>query len=183
MVDPQVRVWVNGQRVAVDEPSVAALDHGLTVGDGVFETLKVVDGRPFALTRHLRRLATSAAGLGLLPPDAGIVREGIDAVLDGDPIGFGRVRVTVTAGLGPLGSDRGDAAPTYVVVASPVARPEATTAVSVVPWTRNERSAVAGLKTTSYADNVVALAYARARRASEAIFGNTRGELCEGTGS
>ena len=53
----------------------------------------------------------------------------------------------------------------------------------VVPWTRNERAATAGLKTTSYADNVVALAYAKARGASEAIFGNTRGELCEGTGS
>ena len=52
-----------------------------------------------------------------------------------------------------------------------------------MPWTRNERAATAGLKTTSYADNVVALAYAKARGASEAIFGNTRGELCEGTGS
>jgi branched-chain amino acid aminotransferase len=52
-----------------------------------------------------------------------------------------------------------------------------------VPWTRNERSATAGLKTTSYADNVIALAFARQRGASEAIFGNTRGELCEGTGS
>jgi len=52
-----------------------------------------------------------------------------------------------------------------------------------VPWTRNERSATAGLKTTSYADNVVALAYAKARGAVEAVFANTRGELCECTGS
>jgi branched-chain amino acid aminotransferase len=52
-----------------------------------------------------------------------------------------------------------------------------------VPWTRNERSAVAGVKTTAYAENVVALAYARDQRASEAIFANTRGALCEGTGS
>ena len=183
MVDPQVRVWVNGQLVGADEPAVSALDHGLTVGDGVFETMKVVEGRPFAITRHLRRLASSATGLGLVPPDAAAVREGIAAVLDGPPIPFGRVRVTMTAGAGPLGSDRGDAAPTYVVVASPVPRPEASTAVSVVPWTRNERSAVAGLKTTSYADNVVALAYARQHGASEALFTNTRGNLCEGTGS
>ena len=34
-------------------------DHGLTVGDGVFETMKVVDGVPFALTRHLARLQQS----------------------------------------------------------------------------------------------------------------------------
>jgi branched-chain amino acid aminotransferase len=184
MVDTQVRVWVNGRLVTADEPALTALDHGLTVGDGVFETLKVVDGEPFAVTRHLRRLASSAAGLGLLPPDAALVREGMAAVLAaGDPIDFGRLRITMTAGPGPLGSDRGDAAPTYVVVASPARRPEASTVVSVVPWTRNERSAVAGLKTTSYAENVVALAYAREHGASEAIFANTRGHLCEGTGT
>jgi len=58
-----------------------------------------------------------------------------------------------------------------------------TTDVAVVPWTRNERAATAGLKTTSYADNVVALRYAHDRGAAEAIFANTRGEVCEGTGS
>ena len=52
-----------------------------------------------------------------------------------------------------------------------------------VPWPRNERGAVAGLKTTSYAENVVALAYARERGATEAIMGNTLGNVCEGTGS
>lgn len=52
-----------------------------------------------------------------------------------------------------------------------------------VPWTRNERGAVTGLKTTSYAENVVALARAREQDASEALFANTVGDLCEGTGS
>jgi branched-chain amino acid aminotransferase len=51
------------------------------------------------------------------------------------------------------------------------------------PWTRNENSAVAGLKTTSYAENVVSLADAIAKGADESVFANTRGELCEGTGS
>jgi branched-chain amino acid aminotransferase len=55
--------------------------------------------------------------------------------------------------------------------------------VTVVPWVRNERAATAGLKTTSYADNVVALARAADQGAIEAIFANTRGELCEGTGT
>ena len=52
-----------------------------------------------------------------------------------------------------------------------------------MPWPRNERGALAGLKTTSYAENVLALGYARERGAGEAIFGNTAGNLCEGTGS
>ena len=56
-------------------------------------------------------------------------------------------------------------------------------AVATWPWARNERSAVAGLKTTSYAENVVALGRAHARGASEALFANTVGELCEGAGS
>ncbi len=50
-------------------PSVSVLDHGLVVGDGVFETLRVYGGVPFAWTRHLARLRASADGLGLALPD------------------------------------------------------------------------------------------------------------------
>ena len=174
--------WVDG-RVVGDEPALRGYDHGLTVGDGVFETCKVERGHAFALSRHLRRLARSAAGLGLPEPDADYLREGVQAVLGQADLAFGRLRITMTAGPGPLGSDRGSAAPTYVVLAAPMARPAPSTAVVLAPWTRNENSAVAGLKTTSYAENVVALAYARERGASESLLANTRGELCEGTGS
>jgi branched-chain amino acid aminotransferase len=176
--------WVDGRLVGPDEGAVRASDHGVTVGDGVFETIKVVDGRPFALTRHLRRLARSASGLGLAVPDDGVVRKGVAAVLAaGERIAFGRLRIVVTGGPGPLGSERGDIGLGYVVLVTPAPRPASTTALRVVPWTRNERSAVAGLKTTSYAENVVALSYAAARGAGEALFANSRGELCEGTGS
>jgi branched-chain amino acid aminotransferase len=181
-----VRVWVNGQ-LRGSEASLSALDHGVTVGDGAFETLKIVDGRPFATRRHARRLDRSLAGLGLPTADHDVIAAGTKVVLEaGDPIPFGRLRYTVTAGVGPLGSDRtatDSSGLTYLVTAGEQARPPASAAVVVVPWTRNERAATAGLKTTSYADNVVALAYAKERGAAEAIFGNTRGELCEGTGS
>ena len=111
------------------------------------------------------------------------MREGVDAVLDGPPIDFGRLRWTVTGGHGPLGSDRHDSPLTYIVTAAAQPRPGDHGAVVRVPWVRNERSATAGLKTTSYADNVVALARAREHGAIEAVFANTRGELCEATGS
>jgi branched-chain amino acid aminotransferase len=178
-----VRVWVDGALVDAAAPAIAALDHGVTVGDGVFETCKVVDGRGFALTRHARRLDRSLAGLGLPPADHGFIAKGIAAVLDGAPLPFGRLRYSVTGGAGPLGSDRADSALTYIVTAGPQPLPPSHAKVVVVPWTRNERSATAGLKTTSYAENVVALAYAKERGGIEAIFANTRGELCEGTGS
>ena len=177
------RVWVNGDLVDPTEPSIAALDHAVTVGDGVFETAKIDRGLPFALSRHHARLERSAAGLGLPAVDLASIGKGIDAVLDGDPIDFGRLRYSVTGGIGPLGSDRAVGELTHIVVAAPQARPPASGKVTVVPWTRNERSAVAGLKTTSYAENVVALAHAKEVDALEAVFGNTRGELCECTGS
>lgn len=178
-----VRVWVDGALVEPGGRALSPLDHGVTVGDGVFETMKIVDGKSFALTRHLRRLDRSLEGLGLEPADHDYVREGVEAVLGGDPVPFGRLRVTVTAGAGPLGSDRGGAPLTYVVAAGLTPRPTPTVRIATVPWTRNETSAVAGLKTTSYAENVVALARAKELGAAEALFGNTKGELCECTGS
>lgn len=179
-----IRVWVNGQVVAADAPSIRALDHGVTVGDGAFETCKIVDGEAFALTRHLRRLGRTLGGLGLPPVDDARVREGVAAVLAAaDPIAFGRVRITVTAGAGPLGSDRDDS-PATIVVAATSSTPHApSAAVVTVPWVRNERAATAGLKTTSYAENVIAITHARSRGAEEALLANTRGELCEGTAS
>jgi len=183
MTGTSPRVWVNGELVDPTAPSIAALDHAVTVGDGVFETAKIDRGQPFALSRHHARLERSAAGLGLPAVDLALVGKGIDAVLGGEPIDFGRLRYSVTGGIGPLGSDRAVGDLTYIVVAAPQARPPASGKVTVVPWTRNERSAVAGLKTTSYAENVVALARAKEAGAMEAVFGNTRGELCECTGS
>ncbi|GAA6527878.1 aminodeoxychorismate lyase [Intrasporangium sp. DVR] len=177
------RVWVGGDLVDPTGPSISALDHAVTVGDGVFETAKIDAGRPFALSRHHARLQRSAAGLGLPPVDLAFIAKGIDAVLEGEEIDFGRLRYSVTGGVGPLGSDRGDADLTYVVLAGPQARPPASGKLTVLPWTRNERSAIAGLKTTSYAENVVALGRAKQVGAIEAVFGNTRGELCECTGS
>ncbi len=58
-----------------------------------------------------------------------------------------------------------------------------TTAIVTAPWPRNERGALAGLKTTSYAENVMALARAAERGASESVFANLAGHLCEGTGT
>lgn len=177
----EIVVWADGRLRDPAEPVLLATDHGVTVGDGVFETCGVVRGHAFALTRHLARLVRSAEGLGLDHPDLDAVRAGVDAVLAARE-GLGRVRVTVTAGLGPLGSGRTPGAQTVLVVAGPAKRPTSLRVVRV-PWTRNERSAVAGLKTTSYAENVVALAEAARAGAGEALLANTVGDLCEGTGT
>lgn len=179
-----MRAWINGELMPdPGAPAVGVTDHGLTVGDGVFEAIKVVAGQPFALTRHLERLGRSASGLGLPAVDEAAVRRGVAAVLEGQHLPLGRIRITYTGGPAPLGSGRGDEPPTLIVVADAMGDWPPSTAVATVPWPRNERGALAGLKTTSYAENVVALAHAKKRGASEAIFANLAGHLCEGTGT
>jgi branched-chain amino acid aminotransferase len=182
MADAQV--WVDGSLVPAPEARVSVFDHGLTVGDGVFETLKAIDGVPFAVRRHLDRLRRSARALGLeVPVDDDTLRRAIAGVLAGADLPSARVGVTVTGGAAPLGSERIGSTATVIVAVAELAPAAPTTAVCVVPWPRNERGALAGVKSTSYAENVVALAHAKERGCSEAIFATTTGLLCEGTGS
>ena len=180
-----VVIWSNGRLYGPDDLLLSGVDHGVTVGDGVFETCAVYDGTAFALTRHLRRLRRSALGIGLGEPDLDRVRDGVAAVLAAAGPDTGRLRITLTGGAGPLGSHRfapEDQRQTVLVLAGPGVRSEVSRVVRV-PWVRNERSSVAGLKTTSYAENVVAVAEAYRLGADEAVLANTVGDLCEGTAS
>lgn len=177
------RWWMNGELVAPSEAVLSVVDHGFTVGDGCFETTSVVRGEPFALTRHLNRLRRSLAGLLLdLPMSDAEFCAAIDASLSTRP-DAGIVRITVTAGRGPLGSGRNESSPTVLIALGPNRGWDSAASVITVPWPRNERGALAGIKSTSYAENVVALARAKKAGASEAIFPNTIGNLCEGTGT
>jgi branched-chain amino acid aminotransferase len=184
-----VSVWIaaggDGALVEPDDARVSAFDHGVTVGDGVFETIKVVDGTPLALTRHLHRLTRSCDFLGLATPDSSSLKDAVSSVIASqvEAARLGRLRITVTAGLGPLGSDRGAGEGTTIVALAPMDPWPATTSAIVVPWVRNERSAVVGAKTTSYAENVVALRWAHERGFSEGLFMNSVGNLSEGTGT
>jgi branched-chain amino acid aminotransferase len=176
-------LWLDGQLVPAKDARVSPYDHGLLVGDGVFETMRVYNGIPFAWTRHHQRLERSAGGLGLTTPSSDELRAAVDATLSANDLTEARVRLTLTGGPAPPGSERGDGPPTVIVIVGPPTPFPATVDVVTVPWTRNEGGAVTGLKTTSYAENVRALAHARERGAGEALFLNTRRELCEATGS
>jgi branched-chain amino acid aminotransferase len=176
-------VWLDGRLVGPDEARVSAFDHGLTVGDGVFETMRVYGGVPFALRRHLDRLARSAAGLGLDLPERSVLERACAEVVAAGGGGDARLRLTVTGGPGPLGSARGPGPPTVLATVAPLTPVSPSAAVALAPWPRNERGPLAGLKTTSYAENVVLLAWARRRGAEEAVVADTTGRLCEGTGA
>ncbi|MDE0750482.1 MAG: aminotransferase class IV [Acidimicrobiales bacterium] len=175
--------WVDGRLLMPDDGTpISANDHAIVVGDGVFETMKVVDGTAFAITRHLRRLRFSADGLRMLPPDDERIRHAVAAVLDADP-DAGKLRITWSSGVGPLGSSRGDGPGTLIVATEAVSAWPVAEDVHLCRWARNEHGALVGLKTTSYAENVLALEAAHDRGCSEALFANTAGDLCEGTGT
>ncbi len=175
--------WVDGQLVDEDRAVISIFDHGLVVGDAAFETIAVVGGQPFALSRHVARLRRTAAGLGIVEPEPGRVERAIMDVVGANGYPQAKIRVTYTGGESELGSARRGDPPHVVVAEQSVEVEPPTSRLAVAPWPRNERGAVAGLKTTSYAENVVGLRWAHERGASEVIFPNTRDEVCEGSGS
>lgn len=180
----EIFCYVNGQLLPSSKASVSVFDHGFTVADGVFETLKFKAGVPFALNRHIRRLASSCAGLGIAAPSTETIQNAVAEVAKANShVVDGRMRITVTSGSGPLGSDRINVEPTLVISVAPQKPWSPTSEVLLVPWIRNEKSPLVGLKTTSYAENVFALEAAHTHGFSESIFLNSTGLLSEGTGS
>lgn len=176
-------IWMNGRLMPMAEARVSPLDHGFLVGDGIFETLVARGGSPFTPTRHWKRLVASCEAMGMLAPALDVCEEAMRAVMRACELVDARLRITLSSGDGPLGSDRGDAVPTMTVVATPLKPWPATETAMTVPWTRNERDPLSGIKSVSYAGNVRALAYAHARGFGEALFANNAGHLCEGTGT
>jgi branched-chain amino acid aminotransferase len=180
----QLKIWLDGR--LYDDPrqaTIAGTDHGLLVGDGVFETLKVTEQGAFAIRRHLNRMTRSAAALGLPPPDHALIRAAIAAVLENRDFALGKLRITYTGGRGPLGSEAAYGPPTVMVALAPVNAAPPLTSIVTVPWSRNERGALTGVKSTSYAENVRGLGYAAALGAGDGIFLNTADHVCEGTGT
>jgi branched-chain amino acid aminotransferase len=182
-VDLGIVSWVDGALVPAGQAAIRPEDRGL-VGDGVFEAMKVLDGVPFALRRHLERLVASATPLGLRI-DLEQVRDAVAAVLATDAGRQPRcwLRITVTGGPARMGKGERSIAPTVMAAVAPMPAWTSNATVAVLPWRRNERGATTGLKTISYIENGIGLRHANAMGADEGIFANTVGNLCEGTGT
>jgi branched-chain amino acid aminotransferase len=177
-----VKVWLNGELLEEEQACISPSDRGLLLGDGVFETLRSYGGRVPTLREHLERLRSGARLLGIAVPADAELEKGTAQLLQANGIAEARIRITVTSGSGPPGLAAGDAGPpTALITASPLQRwPDEASAV-VCPWSHNEHSPLAGVKTTSRADTVLGMTYAREHDADEAIFLNTAGHLCEAT--
>jgi branched-chain amino acid aminotransferase len=176
-----LKVWLNGELVDETDARISPSDRGFLLGDGVFETLRTYNRRPVTLPEHLERLEAGARVLGIMVPDRGTITKGVQDLISSAGGEDLRVRITVTSGPGPAGLRRGDASPTLVITASPLtAWPDRATAV-IAPWSHDEHSPLAGVKTTSRADTVLAMLHAREQGVDEVLFFNHAGNLCEAT--
>jgi 4-amino-4-deoxychorismate lyase len=184
----RVAVWRDGAAVAVsaDEPVVTAFDAGLGRGDGVFESVHVVDGGTPYLDAHLERLARSAGLLDLADPGAGAWRALTDATLsDWDAGQEGVLRLLLTRGLGD------GTAPSAVALLAPVPgdvlrqRESGISVVSLglgVPagFRREAPWLLGGAKTLSYAVNMAAVRHAHRHGADDVVFTSLEGRVLEG---
>lgn len=161
--------WLDGRVLPAGAAAVPALDLGLRQGLGVFETLRVADGRAAGLSQHLERLATGGERLGIAV-DAARVRAGLAALVPAAGPGDVVARITVTAGDAdagwpPIATGR---ARTLVTLhpAPPLPAPPAEAVVLPGP---RAPAGLADVKTTSYAGSVVARRTAGARGAEVAL--------------
>lgn len=166
-------LWMDGGDV------LPASDRGLTLGDGIFETLLAVEGRLARPELHLERMTRSAVALGLPPPpDREVLAAAAAEALARNGLDRGRaaVRLTLTAGSSTRGLARDPAAASRLLVTVAPA-PEAGTPVRLATSSvrRNPASPASRHKTLSYIDSVLALREAQAAGADEAVMLSTRG--------
>lgn len=152
-------------------------DRGLTLGDGLFETILARDGELVWLDEHLRRLADGCAALGLPAPDLARARRLCEDAAR-TVSGRAAVRLTLTAGSGGRGLDRlASPGPRLFATAAPAPLPQGPATLITSAVRRNEGSPASRLKTLGYIDNVLARAEATAAGADEALMLNNRGEV------
>ena len=156
---------IDGAIGPAEEARIPVTDEGLTRGDGGFEVLRLYEGRPFALDEHLKRLAGTCAGLRL-EHDFGALRREIGALLDEAGPADALLRVVLTRG------------GRRVLTIEPL--PERLAVARVATVTYAPTRVLDGLKTLSYAANMLAGRLARERGFDEALLVTPHGRVLEG---
>lgn len=181
------KIFVNGRMVAAGVGAISPTDRGFTLGDGVFETMLALDGTVVRLDAHMARLSAGAERLHI-PVDISAARAAIAETLAANGLAqsFATVRLTLTRGTGARGLSLPTAPrPTLVVSASgytpyPAELYRHGMKAIILPYRKNEFSALVGVKSLNYAENILGKADAQTAGADEGIFLNTRGFLAEG---
>ena len=162
---PPTLVILDGAVMDVADAHISVADDGLLRGDGVFEVARIYAGRPFGMDEHLERMARSAEILRL-PFDADAVRaDAITLLAAGEP-GDAMLRLVVTRGGRRIG-----------MLETLPERPET---ISLQTITYTPTRVLDGVKSLSYAANMLATRLAREQGADEALLVTAHGRVLEG---
>ncbi|WP_137389378.1 aminotransferase class IV [Rhodoligotrophos defluvii] len=173
-----MQISIDGRIVPAAEASVPVADRGFTLGDGLFETMAVHEGRVLRLEAHLARLRQGLAALRLplALPDQDLA-DRIHALVAVNNLREGSLRLTITRGQGPRGLLPADPPrPGVIITASPWAsRPTEIAAIIARSTRRNEHSPLSRVKALGYLDSILALIEAQEQGGQEAILLNSAG--------
>ncbi len=99
-----MKIWLNDGLIDEQDAKISVFDHGLLYGDGVFEGIRVYDGRIFELDAHLDRLWEGAKVMRLaIPMERDRMVEALSATVEANSLANGYIRLVVTRGVGKLG--------------------------------------------------------------------------------
>jgi D-alanine transaminase len=166
-------IWFNGEVIPLSKAHVSVEDRGFQFADGVYEVIRIYNGKPFAMSQHLERLEKSAAGIQMTVPwDAEKLTAQISALLDRCAGREGMIYLQLTRGVAPRNHVYGQAKPTLLFYFRPL--PPATAPgdgegvkLLAVP---DERWKRCWIKSIALLPNVLAKNQAVTAGADEAVF-------------
>ena len=174
--------YCNGKIVDIAQVCIHPADQGFTLGHGLYETIRVERGKPFAFDSHYKRLSASARYFDLTIPQKDELTEAVTRLLAKNELSEARLRITLTGGVAPFPESAEE--PTLVMtLTSPLPAYPESARILTAPFLKNEHSPLASHKSLSSSENLIALRFARSRGADEAVFFNTSGFLCEAASS
>lgn len=165
------------------DPLLCAGQVGLLSGWGVFSTLRIVDGVPFAFERHWARMTRDAAALHVeLPVDREAVRRKLSELIDANGALEATLRLVVVRNQGGLWEGPSSGRPSdLIALTADSKRWGSAVKLAYVPQARHAANAFAGAKVLSWAMNLTWLESVQAQGFDEAILLNERGEVAECT--
>jgi len=183
------RIWINGRFYDKADARVSVYDHGLLYGDGVFEGIRVYNGKVFLHRQHIERLFESARAILLeFPGTVESIMDAVNATVAENKKVDGYIRLVVTRGAGSLGLDPRGCEPQIIVIVDDIRLyPEELyqdgMKVITSSYIRNHPNALSPrIKSLNYLNNIMAKMEAIRAGCLEAVMLNHKGEVAECTG-
>jgi branched-chain amino acid aminotransferase len=183
------RIYINGKLYDRDEAKVSVYDHGLLYGDGIFEGIRVYNGKVFRHKEHIERLYESAKSIALeIPLAPGDMMRAVEDTVKANNKVDGYIRLLVTRGPGNLGLDPRSCKPNVIVIVDdislyPKELYENGLKIVTSSLIRNHPNALnPRIKSLNYLNNILAKIEAIRAGCLEALMLNHKGEVAECTG-